>query len=380
MKYKFIILYILLALILTSFFDYNNLVRLSVYFFIFSFSFVRLSKLNFNSLSKIELSIVLLLILSFIDLVVHLSFGYQFLFLFTGLLMIWSYFVFWILFPVEKFEFNLYLNIINVFYLFVAILGVLQFFLSKDLFGFIVSEEIDKIKDLDFILFRATSVTGSPQVYGLCLVVISIINFHVFLNFRKFIHLILFLIFILSAVLSFNKSVGFIFLFYLLYFLLFRRLRFYSLFIFFMIFTLIFIYFDVFLDFFFRFSSVDRLVESESGGRLFIYSRILNEVNLVFGEGWGKFNNSVSFMFNETYLNPESFIFQIYGESGIFGLIPFCILIYLLFLLTNKFSRPLFLIFIVQLVFVHAVLSPFIFPLVFLVNPKLYSKYNEDSY
>lgn len=369
---KKILVTILLLILISSLVDFQSAIRNFSYLLIIVYPiFLILFKPQIIKKDKLMMSFLIYVFWSFFLVICHSFIFESFLFHFVGMLVPNMYLFFWYFFSIEtKNNFKLYdyLWIMNVFYFVVGILGIIQFHFSKDLYGIVTSSEVLATKDLDFISFRVTSITGSPQVYGLAMVLISILNLDYFLKTKSKRCLFASIFFLICAIYSQNKSVGALFCFYLIasYFLFgkkYKTIKYLAA----LIVVLIIFNISYFLELFFRTSTFDGLVQSEKIGRITIYKDLLTNTNPMTGQGWGRFNSAVTKIFGLENLNPESFFLLIYGESGIVVLLLLMSFIYKNLKLTDKFWWPLIIIFTLQFVFVHAAISPFIFPFFFIL-------------
>lgn len=260
------------------------------------------------------------------------------------------------------------------FYLasFVSFLGILQYFLSPTLWGFISyeSKAFESTLDKSFAqysgYFRASSLLGSPQVFGLFCALNLILGHRYRLTLSKNCYFASSLLLFLGGALSGNK------LFFLIIFL-------YALFVFtyqfklslkrlmFILTATVFLMlsFDYILEnvpMLERIVSIERILDQESGGdgRLDRYAYIFTNTNILIGNGLGQ----VSAVEHSTLKAAESYIFKIYFEAGVLPMLLFLVFFYSI--VKSSYAVSAYDFFIVCLIFlslvvVHAFQSPAFF-------------------
>jgi hypothetical protein len=266
----------------------------------------------------------------------------------------------------------------------IAIVGFVQYFYSPNLFGLLdgVSNGIDWAKNVPFteysLFFRASSLLGSPQVYGLFMVlsIIMILGRH---KKKSSIFGIVFLVF--AGVLSGNKLFILILLLYAIYVFINISLKKSLLILVAIFFSSIFMYnlvlnntFDNIrvLD---RIVSFDEILEQESeDSRIDRYVKIILNSNVVIGDGFGSKTAT-----DENIKVAESYFFEIYAEVGIFGLLSF-----MLFLLISFMYAKTSLFHNIQIFMLLVILSMFVVhafnsPIFFLVWGVLLSSYAKNK-
>lgn len=262
----------------------------------------------------------------------------------------------------------------------VAIFGVIQYFYSPNLFGLLdnVSKGIEWAKNLSFIeyaiFFRASSILGSSQVYGLFMA-LSIIMIIEVSNKKVFKLGIVFLVF--SGLLSGDKSFVVILLLYAIYTFLKTKIltKFYTIISVMLLFLILnqvipsntFTNFRI-LD---RITSSEKIIKQENeDSRLSRYKNILLNSNTLLGDGLGSRTSH-----GDNIKVAESYLLQIYAELGIFAFVSF-----LLFLLVSlKYAKKnLFYnihIFILLVMFSMLIVHAFNSPIFFIVWGILISSY-----
>ena len=212
--------------------------------------------------------------------------------------------------------------------LLVAILGVVQFYISPNLFGIInLSDVVDPyvvIASSDIFsnwvfYLRATSILTSPQVYGLFMVLYAI-SFFIYAR-RSVSNLIILSMYLFAGAHSGNKSFFLILLLYGGYYLMKTggvKSKIGVLFILISL-LLVVIYFADEVSFLSRIISVDNFADEEKEGRLSIYKNLLADLSFL-GEGAGA-HMALS---GELSDQPaESYFLQVLIELGIIPFISF---------------------------------------------------------
>jgi len=260
---------------------------------------------------------------------------------------------------------SLIIKIVPIVYL-VGFLGVLQYFFSPTLFGLIDehhSKGIEWANSMSFgeyvSFFRASSILGSPQVYGL-FISLFIILIQILKITTSFIG-IAFLLF--AGILSGNKSFLLIIGIYYIYSFLKNNslLKLKK-----VLLTVIFLIITIFINIdnndigtVNRLFNIDKIVQQEEkDSRLERYINIINNNNILIGSGFGTKTDR-----NDLSLKvAESYIFQILSEVGVIGLIFFLLLIFFSFLQAKnqyfKDMRILISSIFISMIIVHAFNSP----------------------
>lgn len=288
-------------------------------------------------------------------------------FVYTIILVYWIFYFY--KFTTEDFKKVLILTIPLVYV--IAILGIIQFFISPNLFGLISTQDslsIEWATNAEFsqykLYFRASSILGSPQVFGLfmALYVIILVNIQYFksstLN-RLGVFLLIF-----SGVLSGNKSFILILGLYLLYYV-YKNLN-SKIFLFYLAIgiTAIVLNFDTIIEIelFERMLDKNEIVRQEKDdSRLDRYVKVISKANFFIGDGLG-----TRIFKKQTNLDAtESYFLQILSEAGIIILLAFSFLLYMSYLLSSKNVlydiKFLIISMIISMMFVHAFTSPIFF-------------------
>ena len=227
---------------------------------------------------------------------------------------------FWIVY-FSKYSFDDFIELIKksipLAYM-VAVIGVVQFFLSPDIFGLIEKKSlsINWASEQGFskyiTYFRATSILDSPQVYGLFMALYICIIDTVFKNTNFWNNIgMIFLIF--SGLLSGGK----VFLLIIVIYFIFNKLNIKTITNLIIISGVIFAVLELtgavhVLD---RMISIDAILQQESGdSRLDRYLHIIENANPLFGEGLGSAEHGITVGFKAA----ESYVLKIYYETGFF--------------------------------------------------------------
>jgi hypothetical protein len=279
----------------------------------------------------------------------------------------------------------------------VSILGIIQFYWSKTIFGL-----IPKLNyyDIDFTReelvrvgahFRTRSVLPSPQIYGL-FISLSFCLFTAYFNIRKYHSLILGSILLVGSLLSGQRIV---FLVYAAYFglMLLNRLN-RSL-----ISAMVLFSISVLAVFFLKFIT-DTILGSMgmSDSNLFNFSdiiareydvrwsrwiKLIKETNIFYGNGIGK--TDLRDYLGNRIITSESYLVQLYYEGGIFVLGAFLVL-YLKSILRyiyQNLRNHWFLLsaLFIALIMVHSFLNPVFFAywgiIVYPLTERFHKKFSE---
>ena len=255
----------------------------------------------------------------------------------------------------------------------ISYLGIVQYFFSPNIFGWIPSDSmsIDWAVDKPFVeyavFFRATSTLGSPQVFGLFCALNAILT----LRFKNCLSSCYFWFGLLGlcigGILTGNKSFFLIFFLYLLMTNLKNIFRYFKFFIFSVSCVIILVFnYDVIvknLPILERVFSISSILEQESSGsesRLGRYSYILYNSNPFIGEGIGSITNKSV----DKLQAPESYFLKIYYEAGAFVMLFFMFLCFFSYFSMRKVDRrdgAIILLIILGMIVVHAFESPVFF-------------------
>ncbi len=253
----------------------------------------------------------------------------------------------------------------------VAGIGIIQYFFSPGLFGFIPtdSKSIEWAINKSFweyaVFFRATSTLGSPQVFGLFCVLNVIISDRFKGDIPRKTFIIGTIILTIGGSLSGNKL---FFLILLGYYLLVNIPKLINNIKSMLSFIVVFCLFSTTLFFFSdkvpileRVFSADSVIEQEKNdSRIDRYEYILSNTNIVQGNGLGSITNRS----NKDLTAAESYIFKVYYEAGVFAFFSLLILLATsgILSLTRSYRDGLIMFFIfISLVIVHAFESPVFF-------------------
>lgn len=253
----------------------------------------------------------------------------------------------------------------------VAGLGIVQYFFSPSLFGFIPtdSKSIEWAIDKSFweysVFFRATSTLGSPQVFGLFCALVAIIGHRFKADIPRRTYIIGSGILIVGGALSGNKLFFLILLGYYLLSSLPKIIRniktmlsFAS--VIFLFTTTVYLFADkvTILE---RVFSVDSVIKQEKNdSRLDRYEYIVTNTDITKGNGLGSITNKS----HKDLTAAESYILKVYYEGGVFAFFSLIILLAIsgMFSLLHSYLDSLIMFFIfISLVIVHAFESPVFF-------------------
>lgn len=279
--------------------------------------------------------------------------------------------VIWFLFFC-KYTKNDFLEIFNITYLIsvsVALLGIVQYFFSPELFGLIpaASKSIEWAADDDFSVystfFRATSTLGSPQVFGLFCAFYVVLSDLYNNYFPRFITLFGFIIFFIAGALSGNKLFFVIVMiyFFFVYFIHTRGLFFPK---------AIIVFFAGFILFFANVITeslpmLERVLDVESyaqqeksDSRIDKYLYILNNTDVFLGNGLGSITNKSTLNLKAA----ESYILKLFYEGGFFLASFFLGMFFILIASVRSLKEFYFVLLIFfSLIVVHAFESPSFF-------------------
>ncbi|MFT4906443.1 MAG: hypothetical protein ACI978_000508 [Oleispira sp.] len=279
----------------------------------------------------------------------------------------------------------------------VGYIGVFQFLVEPTLFGLIPLKSnafiwaADKSFDEYSSFFRATSVLGSPQVFGL----FCAINLILTLRYKTYVSKMLFYFGVvglgIGGALSGNKTFFLIVILYvsiIYYKLLFTHYKFFLSFV-----GFIFIFLIAYQDIVEKLPMIERvfsvsaiLKQEQSVGRLDRYIYIVKNANLFFGEGLGVITNQST----DGLQAAESYFLKIYYEAGAFMMLMF---LYICFLSYRKAKYHdtrdslIIALTVLGMVVVHAFDSPAFFLVwghllggIFLTNSRLqHRKWNINA-
>lgn len=245
-------------------------------------------------------------------------------------------FVFWLLYykATIDFDFDNLIYSLKWHVFIVALLGLIQYYLSPNLFGIIESDSNNILWALENVnyklFFRATSILGSPQVYG-AFISLFIVLFILAANKKQknlSILDILYLLFLfIAGAHSGNKSFFAVLGIYFIYVLYKKKIFIISA----AILSLAVIFASKYKETLFFLQRIffnEDLIEDETG-RIDIWKNALLSFKF-FGDGPGSWSNS---SFNRGNDVAESYFLQVLAELGIFAFI-----IFVLFLAFNLFK------------------------------------------
>lgn len=268
--------------------------------------------------------------------------------------------LYWLLYDERKMSFYFPQLILGLKYpvLLIAILGIVQFYVSPGIFGFInlsgpidpyVQKATSDVFSNWMIYLRATSILASPQVFGLFMVLYAI-SFFLYAK-KSTSNLISISIYLFAGAHSGNKSFFLILLLFGGYYILkTEKLKskiialFVSLFLLSMV-----VYFSDEVSFLSRIVSVENIGGEEKEGRLSVYRELLEKASFL-GDGAGTHQTLGGELSTEA---AESYFLQILIELGVISFVCF-LLIFLFDYLKNKRCMNIMLFFIaLSMVFVH---------------------------
>jgi len=341
----------------------NEVIGLIIYIFVFIFLFIL--EAAFNFLPDILTSAKSVLSLTWIPL---------FLILFFSRINN---------FDLKKFiHFHIYLGLV------ISALGIVQYLFSRDLWGLIPRIRLDAFYEDKEFSYRASSILYSEQVFGLYCLLNAILVLEYKKIFKKNLFIFFFFIFIISGLLSGNKSVTALLALYLIFKISFfnykNRLLVLSQGIVFIV--IAFVFFSLIEDntiirsFTWLFDNKSVSSTESNSGRLSVYNNILENTNVILGNGVGSTMPSN----NENYINTESYYLQLYSEGGLVLLLAFLNfgIRSLIRTYRNRDNRTFFLLIIIlsSMGFVHAFGSPvFIGFWVIVIAPLFYSHKLKNS-
>ena len=254
--------------------------------------------------------------------------------------------------------------------LIVATLGLIQFFISRDLFGFIPRVGLyDELYENKSITFRVSSILFSSQVYALFCVAYSIITIEKKDLFSKRYKYLIFIILFIAAIFSGSKStIAIILAYFIIKIIVMRRYKILILSI--IILSSVYILGSGIVKNQ-KNSSVIRTIgwlwnleefkSNEQMGRISIYTNLLKNSNLLLGNFVGSTNSA-----NPKYINPESYLLKLYSEGGLILVILFLIFYFHSLIALHKINKEDFIFFMtlfISFIFVHAFASPAFFGL-----------------
>ena len=290
-------------------------------------------------------------------------------FLYTTMLLYWM--LYFNKYSINEFKYLL-IKTLPIVYC-VALLGVIQYFFSPSLFGLLtnVSKGIDWAESTSFSeyirFFRASSILGSPQVYGLFIALYIVILLNVY-SVKGFWLKAGFFLLLFSGILSGNKSFFFIVSAYLIFVFVkagFLQKVLVSGFLILVIASSLLIFPNFSFDEIRavgRVTSIDTIVEEEGqDSRLSRYSDIILNANPLIGNLLGSKTNREQVDIEVA----ESYIFQIISEAGWLVLLSFSFMLLFAVILAHKELmrdiRPLLLLIYFSMLIVHAFNSPLFF-------------------
>ena len=243
-------------------------------------------------------------------------------------------------------------------YAIIAILAVIQYFFSPDLFGLFIADEgyLKWASDSDFdsysVFFRASSLLGSPQILGLNMALFIVVFLKYIMNNRRPFDYFLLVCYLIAGILSGSKSFFFVVGVYMIFAVFLAKTKLTTKIIAALIVAsalLILNYFSDVLGFLGRISDVQTIAEGEKGGRLERYSFVLANASFI-GEGPGTAQAISGFTRNIDAL--ESYLFQMLYELGIIPFIFFLAVIISGFLKSK--CKIIIALIAFSMVYVHA--------------------------
>lgn len=277
-----------------------------------------------------------------------------------GMIIYISPLLYWLLYDERKIAVYFPQLIVGLKYpvLLIAVLGIVQFYISPGLFGLInlngpVDPYVLKAASDAFpnwmIYLRATSVLASPQVFGLFLILYGVSFW--FYAPKSVVNLSLIFVYLFAGAHSGNKSFFLILLLFGGYYIwrtggLKRKI--FAVCVAVLLLSVV-TYFSEEVSFLSRIVSLENIANEEKEGRLSIYKELLEEVSFI-GEGAGTHQTLSGELSDEP---AESYFLQILIELGI---IPFiCFLLIFLFRYIEDARKINIMLFFIALsmIFVH---------------------------
>ena len=202
-----------------------------------------------------------------------------------------------------------------------AVAGIIEFHISRDIFGLVPKVGNLELYDNFQLFYRTRSIFFSTQINALFMALsfILLLEFKIISN--KFIKTLLIILFLYSLILTGSRTAAFIPLLYLIIKFPFKSFAF-LLPTFFLIASYIFVNNSNGIsqsllrqmDFI---TNTNEFVKGDSNtSRLSIQLNILKNSNLIIGNGMGS-----TYSKSEEYINTESYYIQIFSELGLIGLI-----------------------------------------------------------
>lgn len=329
---------------------------------IFGIFFLLSSKISFNK--KPDLIFILLILLILFNSSLLLLFnGINLGTTIKGLVLFIIPTAFWFLFfkTQPNYDYNQLIIRLRYHVGIIAILGIIQYYISPSLFGLLlidsnVSNSIlwaNDSSDKSYMLyFRATSILTSPQVFG-AFIALYFIAYNTIAKTQHIKSVLFSLLLLISGGHSGNKS--FFLLIGLFFFIKSIRDKAYVRLITFISCTLIIATISIDSFIIKRVFENPDVASEEKYGRLQIWEKIVSDIDF-FGKGAG---SAISSSFSQTNKVTESYFLQILVE---FGIIPFLLFIFLLIINRHKLKNESILICfelsVLSMLFVQAFPSP----------------------
>lgn len=249
-------------------------------------------------------------------------------------------------------------NLLKIPYGIIAVLAIVQYFFSPNLYGFYIADEgmMKWATGSDFerysAYFRASSLLGSPQILGLSMALYLIVFLEYFIKKKNFLDILLIVLYIIAGSLSGSKSFFVLVGIYLIVKILMSKSNLSTKFFFLMLIAItiyVLNYYSETLGFLDRITDTQGVMESERRGRWARYSFVFDNISFI-GEGPGVAQAISGYKRDMNAL--ESYIFQMLYELGI---ITF--LIYIVFICSSiikSHHKVMVALIAFSMVYVHA--------------------------
>lgn len=245
--------------------------------------------------------------------------------LFSILGIIWPPFLFAILREKELIEGEKILKPLIIVTGIIAIAGIIEFFIDRDIMGLVPRVGADELYENKSLFYRTRSILYSTQINALFLGISSILLFEFWPKNKiyRFLRYPFFILIALAIVLTGSRSP---FLIIGVYLFLKHKVYFTSALIVFVFFgsiiLLTFLKGSVVTDSVYRqfdfIVNPTEFLSQQIDERLSKQTQSISNTNLVWGNGLGRTHSS-----HPQYINTESYVVQIFSETGIMGFLLF---------------------------------------------------------
>lgn len=328
------------------------------YFLIPIILYKELTHFNFN-IKKVDSFMLYFLLLSFILLILNLFIGFNMSKIIMYFSILWIPLLLFVKSNSTGINTNEFIQLHLKVGIVVALVGIIEFHLSRDLFGLIPRVGFDVLYEDFSFFYRTRSFLYSIQINALFLVTVFMLLCEHDFTQNKYLKFLIFTIIIYALVLTGSRTAILLPVMYLIIKHP-KKFMFYG-------FSSLVIFIFIFLSYLnitdneqfnrlfdFALSSDEFL--SQNIGRLETQQSVFKNANLLIGNGIGStYSNS------ENYINPESYYVQVFSEFGIIGLI-FLVVSFIQNIFSTK-RRFKVIIFVMAFsgFIVHGLSSPFLF-------------------